>query len=109
MVPIRPRCVAIVFVKILAGRFPQEFDQTPMASPIDEVTRRLRDLAARSPLADLEQNVRAAVTQGLSRLDLVTREEFDAQSRVLAKTREKLAALESRVAELEARLNSGAE
>ena len=40
---------------------------------------------------------------GLARLDLVTREEFDTQARVLAKTREKLEQLETRVAELEAR------
>ena len=40
---------------------------------------------------------------GLARLDLVTREEFDTQARVLAKTREKLERLEARVAELEAR------
>jgi ubiquinone biosynthesis accessory factor UbiK len=41
------------------------------------------------------------LTQGFSRLDLVTREEFDIQSQVLAKTRAKLEALEARVAELE--------
>jgi BMFP domain-containing protein YqiC len=44
------------------------------------------------------------LTQGFSKLDLVTREEFDIQSQVLAKTRAKLEALEARVAELEAQL-----
>lgn len=57
-----------------------------------------------SPIRDLEKNMKAAMTQGFSRLDLVTREEFDVQAQVLAKTREKLEALEARVAELEAQL-----
>ncbi|HEV2608954.1 MAG TPA: accessory factor UbiK family protein [Noviherbaspirillum sp.] len=57
-----------------------------------------------SPAKDLEKNVKAMLNQGFSKLDLVTREEFDVQSQVLAKTRAKLEALEARVAELEARL-----
>jgi BMFP domain-containing protein YqiC len=44
------------------------------------------------------------MTQGFSKLDLVTREEFDIQAQVLAKTRAKLEALEQRVADLEAKL-----
>jgi ubiquinone biosynthesis accessory factor UbiK len=44
------------------------------------------------------------MTQGFSKLDLVTREEFDIQMQVLAKTRAKLEVLEARVAELEAQL-----
>ena len=70
----------------------------------------LEDLAARigkaieaSPAADIEKNVKAMLQGGLARLDLVTREEFDTQARVLAKTREKLERLEARVAEMEAR------
>jgi ubiquinone biosynthesis accessory factor UbiK len=51
--------------------------------------------------ADIHRNLRAALEAGLAKLDLVTREEFDVQSAVLARTREKLAALEARVAELE--------
>jgi ubiquinone biosynthesis accessory factor UbiK len=50
---------------------------------------------------DINRNLRASLEAGLSRLDLVTREEFDVQSAVLARTREKLAALESQVAALE--------
>ena len=70
----------------------------------------LEDLAARigkaieaSPAADIEKNVKALLQGGLARLDLVTRQEFDTQARVLARTREKLERLEMRVAELEAR------
>jgi BMFP domain-containing protein YqiC len=56
-----------------------------------------------SPAKDIEKNVKAMMTQGFSKLDLVTREEFDVQAQVLAKTRAKLDALELRLAELEAR------
>ncbi len=58
------------------------------------------------PAKDIERNVKAAMTQGFAKLDLVTREEFDIQAQVLAKTRAKLEALELRVIELEARLSS---
>lgn len=57
-----------------------------------------------SPAKDIERNVKAMVTQGFSKLDLVTREEFDIQAQVLARTRAKLDVLEARVAELEAKL-----
>jgi len=57
-----------------------------------------------SPAKDIEKNVKAMMTQGFSKLDLVTREEFDIQAQVLAKTRAKLEALEERVAALEAQI-----
>jgi BMFP domain-containing protein YqiC len=53
-----------------------------------------------SPAKDLEKNVKAMLSQGFSRLDLVTREEFDVQTQVLAKTRAKVDALEARLGEL---------
>jgi BMFP domain-containing protein YqiC len=56
-----------------------------------------------SPAKDIEKNVKAMISQGLAKLDLVTREDFEVQSQILAKTRAKLEALEARVAELEAR------
>jgi BMFP domain-containing protein YqiC len=55
----------------------------------------------RSMRADLEQNFRSVLRGGLEKLDLVTREEFEVQEAVLARTREKLEALQERVAELE--------
>lgn len=58
-----------------------------------------------SPAKDIEKNVKAMMAQGFSKLDLVTREEFDVQAQVLAKTRTKLEALEAQVAALEAGLN----
>ena len=70
---------------------------------LEELAARIGKAVASSPAADIEKNVKAMLQGGLGRLDLVTREEFDTQSRVLAKTREKLERLETRVAELEAR------
>lgn len=57
-----------------------------------------------SPAKDIEKNVRAMMSQGFSKLDLVTREEFDIQAQVLAKTRTKLESLEAQVAALEAQI-----
>ena len=71
---------------------------------LDNMQSRLHQVLENSPAKDLEKNVRAMMSQGFSRLDLVTREEFDIQAQVLAKTRAKLEALELRVAELEAQL-----
>jgi ubiquinone biosynthesis accessory factor UbiK len=68
---------------------------------IDEINDRVRSLFANSPAADLEKNLRALLAGFFSRLDLVTREEFDAQREVLARTRAKLQELEAKIAELE--------
>ena len=59
-----------------------------------------------SPAADLEKNLKALMSQGFAKLDLLTREEFDVQTEVLARTRVKLELLEARVAELEAQKKS---
>lgn len=69
----------------------------------DTFQTKIQNAIENSPAKDFEKNLKAMVTQGFARLDLVTREEFDIQAQVLAKTREKLALLEKRVAELEAR------
>jgi BMFP domain-containing protein YqiC len=68
---------------------------------VDEISARIREVIARTPAADIERNMRATLASLFARLDLVTREEFDVQSAVLARTREKLATLEARLAELE--------
>jgi BMFP domain-containing protein YqiC len=67
----------------------------------EDIDRRMREILARSPAADLEKNLRALVASAFSRLDLVTREEFDVQREVLARTRAKLQELEAKIAELE--------
>ena len=65
---------------------------------IDEIIARIKEVMARTPAADIERNMRATLSSLFTRLDLVTREEFDVQSAVLVRTREKLAALEARLA-----------
>ncbi len=76
---------------------------------LEELGRRLQALAAQTPVADLEKNARALLASAFSRLDLVTREEFDAQARLLARTRERVEQLEARVAQLEARFERPSE
>jgi ubiquinone biosynthesis accessory factor UbiK len=70
----------------------------------DDINARVKEVLAASPAKDIEKNARAVLSGAFSKLDLVTREEFDVQAKVLARTREKLTALEARVAELEKRL-----
>ena len=76
------------------------------AKIIEDISSKLSAAANSSPARDIEKNIRALLTQGFAKLDLVTREEFDVQAQVLARTREKLAALEVRVAELETQRNT---
>ena len=71
---------------------------------IDDLARRLAGSVPESVMAlrrDLEQNFKGVLQSQLAQLDLVTREEFDVQATVLKRTREKLATLEQRLAELE--------
>lgn len=68
----------------------------------NDLQGKINQVIENSPAKDLEKNVKAMLTQGFARLDLVTREEFEIQAQVLARTRAKLEALEARVAELEA-------
>ena len=70
---------------------------------LSELSARLAALAAENPARDLEKNFRGMLSSAFGRMDLVTREEYDVQVQVLARAREKLAALEARIAELEAR------
>ena len=73
-------------------------------SLLEDLSERIREFLAASPAKDLEKNLRALLAAAFARLDLATREDFELQTRVLARTREKLAELERRVVELEARL-----
>lgn len=72
-----------------------------MNSFFNDLQGKIHNAIENSPAKDIEKNVKAMMTQGFSKLDLVTREEFDIQAQVLAKTRAKLEALELRMAELE--------
>jgi ubiquinone biosynthesis accessory factor UbiK len=68
---------------------------------LDELNRKVAELIAASPAKDIEKNLRALMSSAFSRLDLVTREEFDIQQEVLDRTRDKLQQMEGRVAEME--------
>ena len=72
------------------------------AKIFEEISAKLSAMANSSPAKDIEKNMRALLTQGFAKLDLVTHEEFDVQTQVLERTREKLSALEARITELEA-------
>jgi hypothetical protein len=77
----------------------------------DDLAKRLLESippSLRAAQKDLEANFRSALRTGLSRLDMVTRDEFDAQSRVLERSRELIEALEKRVAQLESEQRSAA-
>ena len=70
---------------------------------LDELARRLSSLVPpglRESREELQQNFKSVLQAGLGKLDLVTREEFDVQRAVLARTRDKLEALERQLAEL---------
>ena len=75
------------------------------AKVFEDISAKISEAANSGPAKDIEKNVRALLAQGFAKLDLVTREEFDVQAQVLARTREKLAALEACVAKLEAQRN----
>ncbi len=68
---------------------------------LDEINEKVRAVLAQGPAADVEKNLRAMLSGLFSRLDLVTREEFDVQREVLLRTRTRLAELEQKVAALE--------
>ena len=67
----------------------------------EDFAAKVNEVLAMSPARDMEKNLRAGLAAWLSRLDLVTREEFDVQAQVLARTRDKLQELEARLARLE--------
>jgi BMFP domain-containing protein YqiC len=81
-------------------------EEHPMLDPkqLDDLAQRLASAMPKGIQMlqeDIGRNLRATLESGLGKLDLVTREEFDVQSAVLARSREKLTLLEARIAELE--------
>ncbi|MET0327610.1 MAG: accessory factor UbiK family protein [Luteimonas sp.] len=78
---------------------------------IDELARRLSGLVPpglRESREDIQENFKAVLQSGLTKLDLVTREEFEVQRAVLLRTREKLEALEAQVRQIEAQTQPAA-
>ncbi len=68
---------------------------------LEDFGAKMSALLANSPARDIEKNAKAMLNGMLGKLDVVTREEFDIQAQVLARTRERLQALEARVEALE--------
>jgi hypothetical protein len=71
------------------------------ARTLDQILADMRQALPGGFAQDMEKNLRAALTATLARLNLVTREELEVQTAVLTRTREKIAALEKQIAELE--------
>lgn len=67
----------------------------------EDLQRNISEMIAKSPAGDIERNVRAMMTQTFSRMDLITREEFDIQKELLERVMERVAALELRIQALE--------
>lgn len=70
---------------------------------LEDLQQRIAALLSSTPAADIQKNLKALLMQQFARLELVTQEEFELQRQVLARTREKLEALEARVVQLEAK------
>ena len=71
---------------------------------LDEISTKVNEVIAQSPVKDVEQNMRILLSGVVTKLDLVTRDEFNVQQEMLIRTREKLTELESIITELEDKL-----
>jgi BMFP domain-containing protein YqiC len=71
---------------------------------LDEISLRIKEMVNHSPLGDVEKNINALLKSAFSKMDLISREEFDVQTEVLANTRQKLVALEAMIKDLEEKI-----
>jgi len=71
------------------------------SNKINEISNKIRDIVNSSPIADVEKNINALLKSMFTKMELVTREEFEVQAEVLRNTRQKLELLETRLTELE--------
>ena len=70
---------------------------------LNEISNKIREIVKDSPLPDIEKNIDALLKSMFTKMELVTREEFDVQTEVLKRTRKKLEELEKKLFEIEAR------
>jgi BMFP domain-containing protein YqiC len=70
---------------------------------LKEISNKIREIVKDSPLPDIEKNIDALLKSMFTKMELVTREEFDVQTEVLKRTRQKLEELEKKLSEIEAR------
>ena len=68
---------------------------------IQEISKKIKDIISDSPINDIEENINALLKGMFTKMDLITREEFDVQTGVLKKTREKLEKLEEQLTKIE--------
>ena len=73
------------------------------ADKINEISNKIKEVVNNSPLGDTEKNIHALLKSIFTKMELVTREEFDVQTEVLRNTREKLVMLEKKLSELESK------
>ena len=66
-----------------------------------EISNKIREIVKDSPLPDIEKNIDALLKGMFTKMELVTREEFDVQTEVLKRTRQKLEELEKKLSEIE--------
>ena len=71
---------------------------------LNEISNKIREIVNASPIADVEKNINALLKGALTKMELVTREEFYVQAEVLRNTREKLSLLEKKLSELESQI-----
>ena len=71
---------------------------------INEISSKINEMIKLSPLADVEKNINALIKSAFTKMELVSREEFDVQAEVLRNARDKLVLLEEKLAELEEKL-----
>jgi len=96
--------LATSFIALIALSLADYEEPLDMIQKLDELSRQISDLLPKDFTllkGDLKEQIRALIHDSFRNMDLVTREEFEIQSRVLARTREKLEALEKVVAQLE--------
>lgn len=70
---------------------------------LNEISNKIREIVKDSPLPGIEKNIDALLKGMFTKMELVTREEFDVQTEVLKRTRQKLEELEKKLSEIEAR------
>jgi ubiquinone biosynthesis accessory factor UbiK len=73
----------------------------------DELNERIGEAFRNSPAQDIEKNLKALLASGFARLDLVLREDFEVQQKLLERAQAKLAELEARIAQLEGKRGTG--
>ena len=68
---------------------------------IQDISKKIKDIISDSPINDIEENINALLRGMFTKMDLITREEFDVQTGVLKRTREKLESIEKKLSEIE--------